>query len=238
MNEQLLTNSVKAILFDMGNTLLDFHKGISDDQKDRLGAESVAEYLTKISKKQVTTDMVWSEFLTPWFDCMPLRKSRPEEFNPQPFVENLTLKLDMVLNQEQFVEVMKLCDVAYQKHLIVLPGAVSLLKSLKGLGYTIGVVSNSPQLDEVNIEHFKSTELYQYIDQYTFSLGAKCRKPSADIFHCAAEKLKCFPSECLMIGDSFDADISGAKSAGMEAIWVSPNSETETLCDLLKRLEN
>ena len=34
-------------------------------------------------------------------------------------------------------------------------------------------------------------------------------------------------SECLMIGDSYEADIVGARNAGIDQVWFNPHREDE-----------
>ncbi len=36
---------IEVFLFDMGNTLLDFHKGKTDKEKDYLGIERLRDYI-------------------------------------------------------------------------------------------------------------------------------------------------------------------------------------------------
>ncbi|MFH1579049.1 MAG: HAD family hydrolase [Thermoplasmatota archaeon] len=54
-------------------------------------------------------------------------------------------------------------------------------------------------------------------------LGAS--KPDVAFFKAILRKLKCAPEETVMIGDKFDADISGAKRAGLWTIWYNPTGK-------------
>jgi putative hydrolase of the HAD superfamily len=52
-------------------------------------------------------------------------------------------------------------------------------------------------------------------------LGAS--KPYLAFFNAILRKLECAPEEVVMIGDKFEADISGAKRAGLWTIWYNPH---------------
>lgn len=52
-------------------------------------------------------------------------------------------------------------------------------------------------------------------------LGAA--KPAAAFFRAVLVRLGCAPDEAVMVGDSYDADVAGAKAAGLRAIWFNPD---------------
>lgn len=45
-------------------------------------------------------------------------------------------------------------------------------------------------------------------------------KPSADFFHAAVESIGCAPEEAVMVGDDAEADVGGAKEAGLRGVLV------------------
>ena len=47
-------------------------------------------------------------------------------------------------------------------------------------------------------------------------------KPDPRIFRIALERLGCAAGEAVMVGDSWSADIVGARAAGIRAIWFNP----------------
>lgn len=76
-------------------------------------------------------------------------------------------------------------------------------------------------------------------------------KPRAEIFHRLLSELGCAPSEAVMVGNSLERDIAGARNAGVLPVWLKvagseEHAETEPhatieglveLPELLKRLE-
>jgi putative hydrolase of the HAD superfamily len=53
-------------------------------------------------------------------------------------------------------------------------------------------------------------------------------KPDARIFQLALERLRVAPGEAVMIGDSLDRDIAGARAAGLRTIWINRYNRTST----------
>ncbi len=108
---------------------------------------------------------------------------------------------------------------AYREARRPVPGAVALLKTLRPHG-AIGVVSNnilSEQQDKI-----AACGMREHIDVLLVSEEAGCAKPDPAIFRMALEKLGAAPEETIMIGDSWSADIAGARAAGIRPVWFNP----------------
>jgi FMN phosphatase YigB (HAD superfamily) len=69
----------------------------------------------------------------------------------------------------------------------------------------------------------RQCELDAYIDVLVVSEEAGLSKPDPRIFQIALERLACRPDEVVMVGDSWPADVIGARAAGIEAIWFNPD---------------
>ena len=60
-------------------------------------------------------------------------------------------------------------------------------------------------------------------------------KPSKEIFLAACEDLSVAPTEALHVGDSFGADVEGARGAGLSALWIGASEDgptTDVIADL------
>ena len=63
------------------------------------------------------------------------------------------------------------------------------------------------------------------------------KKPNPKIFEKALKKNNLDSSNCLMIGDTFEADIMGALKINMKAIHFNSNNEKKhKLCPIVYRL--
>ncbi len=108
---------------------------------------------------------------------------------------------------------------ASQKRLV--PGALELLRHLRSLEVTIGILSNG--FREVQHRKITSAGLDPYIDIVVLSDDIGINKPDVRLFDYAMERSgDNDPSHHLMIGDNPLTDITGAVNAGWNAIWYHP----------------
>ncbi|HSL20060.1 MAG TPA: HAD family hydrolase [Vicinamibacterales bacterium] len=98
-------------------------------------------------------------------------------------------------------------------------GASELLRVLRPHG-AIAVVSNNVVAEQV--AKIAVCGLRDDIDALVVSEEAGVAKPDPEIFRIALERVGCAPGQALMIGDSWNADIMGARAAGIRAIWFNP----------------
>lgn len=102
----------------------------------------------------------------------------------------------------------------------LIPGAIELLEELKPL-YSIVILSNG--FKEVQTKKMSASGLLPYIDHTVLSEMAGANKPSRRIYDYAFSISASRPSESIMIGDSWEADIVGAETVGIPAIWFNPD---------------
>jgi HAD superfamily hydrolase (TIGR01549 family) len=97
-------------------------------------------------------------------------------------------------------------------------GALALLSALKPR-VRIGIVSNNlleEQQAKITLCGFDA-----YIDALVVSETAGATKPDPAIFARALEELGCAAADAVMIGDSWAADVEGARAAGIRPIWFN-----------------
>ena len=63
--------------------------------------------------------------------------------------------------------------------------------------------------------------LDRYLDFVLPSGAVGVAKPNPAFFAMALEHAGVAPAEALMVGDSYRADVRGAWSAGMDAVWLN-----------------
>jgi YjjG family noncanonical pyrimidine nucleotidase len=98
------------------------------------------------------------------------------------------------------------------------PGARALVTALKSR-VMIGIVSNN--LLEEQQQKVTDCGLDDCVDALVVSEEAGVSKPDPAIFQIALERLGCRSDEAVMIGDSWTADIEGARRAGIRPIWFN-----------------
>ncbi len=98
--------------------------------------------------------------------------------------------------------------------------AVSTLKLLQSHGYHIAAVSNAADLENTQTLIDKGG-VRPYLEYIVSSAGFGKRKPHPSIFLAALQHFGLPPSQAIMTGDDYEADIAGACGIGMRAIWIT-----------------
>ena len=108
--------------------------------------------------------------------------------------------------------------------------ALPTLKKLEKDGYRMGLISNAGDDQDVH-QLVRRFGIASYFDFILTSAACSYRKPHPRIFELAIANWYFLPSETVMVGDNLDADIRGAKNAGLYAVWISrragPSSEDQ-----------
>lgn len=101
----------------------------------------------------------------------------------------------------------------------VINGALELLDNLAAL-YRVIVISNG--FREVQLSKMESAGILPFVDEIILSEDAGINKPHLGIFTYAFSRTHARPSETIMIGDSWEADILGAQNARIASVWFNP----------------
>ena len=123
------------------------------------------------------------------------------------------------------------------------PGTQEVLVELRTRGYKLGIVTNGT----VESQQAKVLEsgLDALVDVILISEREELKKPDPRIFARAAARLGVSVADCVFVGDNPEADIRGARSAGMKTIWLGadlpwadnldivPDHTVSTLAELL-----
>ena len=107
-----------------------------------------------------------------------------------------------------------------QKNWVLEADTIPTLKKLQRNGYRMGLISNAG--DDKDVQQLVSGfEIASYFDFLLTSASCSYRKPHPRIFELAIANWYFLPSETVMVGDNLDADIRGAKGAGLYGIWIT-----------------
>jgi putative hydrolase of the HAD superfamily len=77
----------------------------------------------------------------------------------------------------------------------------------------------------VQYKKLNSCGLEQYFSHVVLSEAAKALKPDKRIFEYAMQLNNAKAEDCIMIGDSYEADIAGAIHAGIDQVYFNPTSD-------------
>jgi HAD superfamily hydrolase (TIGR01549 family) len=208
-------NQVRAVLFDLDDTLFD-HRHSS-----RSGLAAVRERYPSL--QQAAIEEVWK-----------MHSSILEEIHLRVLYGEMTLDDaqqermrrmflhygDPVSAAEEIANAAQCYRQHYQSARQTVPGSLPLLQSLHGR-VRIAIVSNN-MLDE-QVEKLQFLGLASLVDVLVVSEEVGVAKPDPAIFREALKRIDCEPHEVVMVGDSWSADILGAQQLAIRSIWLNRN---------------
>lgn len=100
-----------------------------------------------------------------------------------------------------------------------------MLKELYGK-YRLGIVSNFA-IPECVKDLLEREQLGQFFEVIIISGAVNKRKPDPEIFNLALQKMQLDPVDVAFVGDTVDADVKGAKDAGMKSVYIDRRPQKE-----------
>ncbi len=140
----------------------------------------------------------------------------------------------------------KFCE-GFMKYVRIDDHTKNALEKLHGK-YKLGIVSNFA-IPECVDELLKRNGLDEFFDVVVVSGAVNKRKPSPEIFQKALKKIGVSAENTVFVGDTVDADVIGAKAAGMKSIFIErriqqdaeqacPNQTIKSLSELSEAIKN
>lgn len=108
---------------------------------------------------------------------------------------------------------------AFQGRCSLIPGTIGTLKTLK-TSYRLGLLSNFTHPPAIR-EIIGSLGLVTHFDTLLISGELGYRKPHPLVFEQLIHELGVKPEQILYVGDDPEADIMGAKQAGIRPVWFT-----------------
>jgi len=193
---------IKAVLFDLDNTLIDFMSMKKESCKAAISAMILAGL--KMEKDRAF------KLLFELYEKHGIENQRIF----QKFLRKANKKIDY--------KVLASAIVAYRRYqagvLKPYKNVIPVLSGLKKKGIKTAIVSDAPKmrawirLVEMGIEN--------YFDVVVCFEDTKERKPSRLPFEKAINSLNLKPEDCIMVGDWPERDIAGAKALGMKTVFA------------------
>lgn len=202
---------VRGVLFDLDDTLFD-HRGCSRDALEAVRHSD--EQLRVVPPAELEhsharlLEELHGEVMV---GRMPLERARHERFR--------RLLARWGGDESKAPAVAAAYRDRYREARRALPGAAALLQALWAR-VPVGIVSNN--LYDEQTEKLRVCGLDRFVTTLVVSERAGVAKPDPAIFRLALRDLQCEAGECVMVGDAWTADIAGAQSAGLRAVWFNP----------------
>jgi putative hydrolase of the HAD superfamily len=102
------------------------------------------------------------------------------------------------------------------------PDTIDVLTELKKRGYILHIITNG--FKEVQGDKLINTGLGKFMTNVFISENIKSPKPQREIFEYSIKSSNARKKESLMIGDSWESDIIGAKNFGIDQVFFNPSN--------------
>ncbi|GAK93845.1 5'-nucleotidase YjjG [Nonlabens ulvanivorans] len=206
--------NIKHIFFDLDHTLWDFdlnsklaYQQIFQEHKVNLDLETFIkvyeplnlEFWRKFRENQITKEELRYQRLKTAFDACDY------------FIDDNLIDLFADLYIEYLPN---------NNHLF--PGCIDLLDSLKD-NFELHLITNG--FNGVQQNKIDKAGLDKYFNIVLTAEAAGYKKPAPQIFHMALGMAGANADDSLMIGDSYAADIVGAKQVGIKTIWFHTTNQ-------------
>ncbi len=201
---------LKFLLFDLDDTLFDFHTGEANALSNALETFGIEPSRTLTDSYHHFNGIYWKK--------LERREVTREELKLHRFIDFIGENgLDADPHE---------LSVYYEHQLglqgIPLPGSIELLEELKE-NYVICAVSNG--IAEVQHSRLAISGLGKYFDHLFISEELGISKPDPRFFEKAFADIPGFRKEdSLLIGDSMTSDIQGGNNCGIRTVLYAPHS--------------
>ena len=228
MSEAFVERGIRCLLFDLGDTLW-----YRESQERWNALESAAnQRVVDLLRQHIDAARL------PQIDDRALGRRFRQEFDAQvraairlnPLLEPDALQITAHLLRDwgQAHESPTFCAALFEALRVrilnsrpLFSDALDTLAALRQRGYLLGVVTNRLWGGAPFLEDLRLIGLLEYFDLKDIAISGDLgiRKPNPDIFQYTMRALRVTPQETAMIGDSLSADVLGAQSLGICAIW-------------------
>jgi len=219
---QKAEKKVKAVVFDLGYTLINFSGNL--DKVARASHLALVDYLI-----QLGYDLDREAFAERFSELMHLYYAQRERDMLEMPVHGIVLHAleDLAANsptKDQVAAAIHEMYLVTEKYWKLEEDTLPTLDSLQKMGYQLGLITNASDAWDVN-NLIDENNLRHYFSAIVISAEEGFRKPDRRIFEKAAERLHLQFNEMVMVGDTLHADILGAKQCGMKTVWISRRAE-------------
>ncbi len=212
---------VNGILFDLGDTILDFGP-IDTAGLFVRGARLAYRRLQQLGQPVPSFRTYHRRQLRAVRFHYILSRIRRREFSSRNVLGRECRRMGRQITPEVLMEVAWLYYWPLGRCATVEDGVPELLGDFRDQGIKLAIVSNTFVPGEVLDKHLEMLGLREFFPLRIYSCDVHYRKPDGRIFRIALERAGLEASQTLFVGDSLVADIRGSRSAGMTAVLKDP----------------
>lgn len=208
---------IQAVLFDLGDTILDFGR-VSTTGAFMRGARLTHAFLREQGQPAAPF---------PWYALRNLVRLRwryllsdvtGRDFDSLELLRTVGVRTGVNLSQEQWERFAWLWYEPLGRRAKVEADLGQTLGSLKDRGLKLGIVSNTFVNRSSLTRHLRELGILNFFPVQLYSYEYHVRKPNPELFRIAARTIDVPPRNIVFVGDRIDRDIVPAMSVGMKAV--------------------
>jgi HAD superfamily hydrolase (TIGR01549 family) len=208
---------IKAVFFDLGETLLSFGR-IDSGRLFKEAAELSYSFLRQLGQKVGSFKLYFLRNLVSIRVHYLLSNIIGRDFDSLALLKKLGRKWQLQLSEEQWQQLAWLWYEPLSKIVTIETNIIETLEKLKNAGLKLGIVSNTFVHSSTLDRHLAQLGLLDYFPMRIYSYNCAFRKPDRRIFQMAADKVGEEPARSMFVGDRLDYDIKGALKARMRPV--------------------
>lgn len=210
--------SLRAVIFDLGGTLIDWPDW--DEDIERRWALSYNYLTTTVPAdnwpgREAYVRAMREAEKNHWRQV----QERQASSTPTALIRAGFQRLGRQVNEQELLVALDGYAYAIDGWSIVFPDTQQTLQGLRERGYRLGLLSNTWWAASWHDAELATHGLSHLLDAVVYTSDLLHSKPHASVFHEVAKQLKVEPRACVMVGDRMIDDISGALGVGMRAVW-------------------
>ena len=210
----MLRRPVTDIFFDLDHTLWDFERNSALTYKKIFGTHGISVSLPEFLECYIPLNLhYWKLYREGKIEKQALRYQRLKTVFDQ-LGYSITDEMIHLLS-EAYID-----QLSTYTHLI--PSALEVLRYLRPK-YKLHIITNG--FEEVQSRKLNNSGIAEYFDKVIDSERAGVKKPHPAIFHMALQLTGAMPDSSVMIGDSLEADILGARAVGLQTLHFNAHQE-------------
>lgn len=210
----MLHKNIKDVFFDLDHTLWDFDRN------------SALAFIRVFRKHNI--DVNFSAFIEAYepINLIYWKKFREELITKEELRRGRLIETFKILDMQYPLSTIDLFARSYIEELPIdnhlFSGTIEILEYLISR-YKLHIITNGFH----EVQHFKlrNSNIQRYFSTITTSEEAGVKKPHPSIFKLALTKASALPNKSIMVGDSLEADILGARAVGMNTLFFNYKNE-------------
>lgn len=193
--------NTQAVIFDLFGTIVDgFAASSAGYQEQFAAALGIPHDELAQAWRQLTDRRTLGEFQT-----------------VEASIEHVCVLIGRTVTAEQMIKAVEIRLQLTRSALTPKADAIATFQQLKANGLKIGLLSNCSI--EIPIV-WPETEFAEWFDATVFSAHERIKKPAAEIYHRACERLAVKAENCLYVADGENFELAAAAQVGMDPVLI------------------